>query len=70
MQDLLKDTNTASALALIGQLCEVKVSCIGAESVHQNCVIGERETSDLRRRQNTDTAVSQIEEGTPLQKTW
>ena len=39
-QDLLEDTSKASALALIGQLHQVKVSCIGAESVHQNCVKG------------------------------
>ena len=39
-QDLLEDTSTASALALIGQLHDMKVNCIGAESVQQNCVIG------------------------------
>ena len=40
VQDLLEDTSTASALALIGQLHKVKVSCIGAESVCKNCDIG------------------------------
>ena len=36
----LKMPNTASALVLIGQLHYMKVICVGAESVHQNCVIG------------------------------
>ena len=39
-QDLLEDTNTASAIVLIGQLYKVKVIHIGAESVCQNWVIG------------------------------
>ena len=34
---LLEDTNTASALGLIEQLHNVKLICIGAESVCQNC---------------------------------
>ena len=42
VQDLLEDTSTASVLVLIGQLHKVKVICIGAESVHQNCVIGRK----------------------------
>ena len=40
VQDLLEDTSTASGLALIGELHKVKVSCVGAKSVHQNCAIG------------------------------
>ena len=36
----LKMPSTASASALIGQLHWVKVILVGAESVHQNCVIG------------------------------
>ena len=40
VQDLLENTCPVSALVLIGQLHKVKIICIGAESVHQNCVIG------------------------------
>ena len=40
VQDLLENTSPASALVLIGQLHEVKVGCIWAESVCQNSVIG------------------------------
>ena len=41
-QNLLEDTRTASALtSLICILLQVKAICIGAESVLQNCVIGD-----------------------------